>query len=100
VTYGGKETTGTSLFLYGMSWGLRNGLLKEKQYRPIVDRAWKALQNECVHADGFLGYVQGTGKEPKDSQPVTYTRVPDFEDFGLGCFLLGASEYYLLVSWK
>lgn len=100
VTYGGKETTGTSLFLYGMSWGLRNGLLKEKQYRPIVDRAWKALQNECVHADGFLGYVQGTGKEPKDSQPVTYTRVPDFEDFGLGCFLLGASEYYLLVSRK
>lgn len=100
VTFGGKETTGTSLFLYGMSWGLRNGLLKEKQYRPIVDRAWKALQTESVHADGFLGYVQGTGKEPKDSQPVTYTRVPDFEDFGLGCFLLGASEYYRLVAGK
>ena len=27
-TYGGKETTGTSLFLHGMSWGIRNGILK------------------------------------------------------------------------
>ena len=42
--------------------------------------------------DGFLGYVQGTGKEPKDSQPVTYDKVPDFEDFGTGCFLLAGSE--------
>lgn len=100
TTYGGKETTGTSLFLYGMSWGLRNRILKGKQFRPIVDRTWKALQTESVHADGFLGYVQGTGKEPKDSQPVTYTRVPDFEDFGLGCFLLGATEYYRFVAGK
>ena len=100
TTYGGKETTGTSLFLYGMSWGLRNRILKGKQFRPIVDRTWKALQTESVHADGFLGYVQGTGKEPKDSQPVTYTRVPDFEDFGLGCFLLGATEYYRFVTGK
>ncbi|MBR5656271.1 MAG: glycoside hydrolase family 88 protein [Prevotella sp.] len=100
TTFGGKETTGTSLFLYGMSWGLRNGLLKKKQFQPIVDRAWKALQTESVHADGFLGYVQGTGKEPKDSQPVTYSRVPDFEDFGLGCFLLGATEYYRFVVGK
>ena len=100
TTYGGKETTGTSLFLYGMSWGLRNRILKGKLFRPIVDRTWKALQTESVHADGFLGYVQGTGKEPKDSQPVTYTRVPDFEDFGLGCFLLGATEYYRFVAGK
>ena len=98
ATYGGKETTGTSLFLYGMSWGLRNGLLKDKLYRPIVDKAWKALETESVHADGFLGYVQGTGKDPSAGQPVTYTSVPDFEDYGTGCFLLGAAEYYRLLK--
>ena len=98
ATYGGKETTGTSLFLYGMSWGLRNGLLKDKIYRPIVDKAWKALETESVHADGFLGYVQGTGKDPSAGQPVTYTSVPDFEDYGTGCFLLGAAEYYRLLK--
>ena len=98
TTFGGKELTGTSLFLYGMSWGIRKGLLKSKQYRHSCDKSWKAIQDECVHEDGFLGYVQGTGKEPKDSQPVTYTKVPDFEDFGTGCFLLGTTEYYRLIT--
>ena len=45
---------------------------------------------------GFLGYVQGTGKEPKDGQPVTYKSVPDFEDYGVGCFLLAGTEVYKL----
>ena len=98
ATFGGKETSGTALFLYGISWGLRKGYLKEKTFRPVADKAWKAMATEALHKDGFLGYVQGTGKEPKDGQPVTYNKVPDFEDFGLGCFLLGAVEYYKLIS--
>lgn len=98
ATYGGKETSGTALFLYGISWGLRKGYLKEKAFRPVADKAWQAMKAEALHRDGFLGYVQGTGKEPKDGQPVTYDKVPDFEDFGLGCFLLGATEYYKLLG--
>lgn len=98
VTYGGKETTGTSLFLYGMSWGLRKGYLKEKVYRPIVDKAWEAMAKDAVHKDGFLGFVQGTGKDPSAGQPVTYDKVPDFDDYGVGCFLLGATEYYKLLG--
>jgi hypothetical protein len=61
-----------------------------------VTKAWNALVTESVHPNGFLGYVQGTGKEPKDSQPVGYDTVPNFEDFGLGCFLLAGSEMYKL----
>lgn len=92
TNFGGKEITGTSLFIYGMAWGLNEGLLDKKKYLPVVTKAWNAMANEAVHKNGFLGYVQGTGKEPKESQPVTYDREPDFEDFGLGCFLLAASE--------
>ena len=90
--FGGKELTGTSLFVYGMAWGINNGILDKKTYLPIVAKAWNAMVKECLHTDGFLGYVQGTGKEPKDSQPVNYTHQPDFEDYGLGCFLLGGTE--------
>ena len=50
----------------------------------------------CLHDNGFLGYVQGTGKEPKDSQPVGYDVEPDFDDYGLGCFLLAGAEVYRL----
>ena len=96
--FGGKETTGTSLFVYGLAWGINHGLLDKAEYLPIVEKAWHAMVKEAVHDNGFLGYVQGTGKEPKDGQPVTYDSVPDFEDFGIGCFLLAGSEVYKLAE--
>ncbi len=93
-----KETSGTALFLYGISWGIRQGLLKADIFRPVADRAWTAMVKDAVHADGFLGWMQGTGKDPSAGQPLSYNRIPDFEDYGTGCFLLGATEYYKLLS--
>lgn len=100
ANYGGKELTGTSLFLYGMSWGMNHGILKAKQYKPACDRAWNAMVKDAVHQDGFLGWVQGTGKDPSAGQPLAYDKVPDFEDYGTGCFLLGAVEYYKVINDK
>ncbi len=94
--YGGKEVTGTSLFIYGMAWAINQGLVDRAEYLPAVTKAWNAMATEAVHPSGFLGYLQGTGKEPKDGQPVTYDSKPDFEDYGEGCFLLAGSEVYKL----
>ncbi len=94
--FGGKETTGTALFVYGMAWGINEGLISKKDYMPVVMKAWNALLTESLHTNGFIGYVQGTGREPKDGQPIGYDKVPDFEDFGLGCYLLAGSEVYKL----
>lgn len=92
--FGGKETSGTALFVYGMAWGVNNGLLSKEVYMPALLRGWNAMVKDAVHKNGMLGYVQGTGKEPKDGQPVGYSKVPDFEDYGLGCFLMAGSEVY------
>lgn len=94
--FGGKETSGTALFTYGFAWGVNNGILDKKQYRSAIARAWNAMVKDALHPNGMLGYVQGTGKEPKDGQPVAYNHIPDFEDYGLGCFLLAGSEVYKL----
>jgi unsaturated rhamnogalacturonyl hydrolase len=94
--FGGKELTGTALFTYGMAWGVNNGIISKKKYLPVILKAWNAMAKESVHTNGFLGFVQGTGKQPSDSQPVTYDRVPNFEDYGLGCFLLAGKEVYKL----
>lgn len=94
--FGGKELTGTALFVYGMAWGIRHGALDRDRFLPVVLDSWNAMVKECVHDDGFLGFVQGTGKEPKDGQPLGYDVEPDFDDFGLGCFLLAGSEIYRL----
>lgn len=96
--FGGKETTGTALFVYGMAWGINNGIISSKKYMPVIEKAWNAMSKEAVHDSGFLGYVQGTGKQPSDGQPVSYTSMPDFEDYGLGCFLLAGSEVYKLAK--
>ncbi len=96
--FGGKEATGTALFVYGMAWGINQGILPARRYLPAVEKGWNALAKESVTPSGFLGYVQGTGKEPKDGQPVTLTSLPDFEDYGLGCFLLAGTEVWKLAQ--
>lgn len=96
--FGGKETTGSSLFIYGLAWGINNGYLPSKKYQPVITKGWNGLTKDAVHINGFLGYVQGTGKEPKDGQPVTHVSVPNFEDFGLGCFLLAGTEVFKNVA--
>jgi unsaturated rhamnogalacturonyl hydrolase len=90
--FGGKEVSGTSLFIYGFAWGIRMGYLDATTYMPAITKAWNVMNTEAVHPSGKLGFVQGTGKEPKDGQPVSYTSTPDFEDYGLGCFLLAGTE--------
>ena len=98
TNYAMPETSGTALFLYGMAWGMRMGYLSPQVYRPVADRAWTAMVRDAVHHDGFLGWMQGTGKDPSAGQPLSYTRIPDFEDYGTGCFLLGATEYWRLLN--
>ncbi len=91
TNFGGKETSGTAMFTYAMAWGINNGILKSRKYKPIVEKAWTAMVNEALHSNGFLGYMQSTGKEPRDGQPLSYDKIPNFEDYGLGAFLLAGS---------
>lgn len=95
--FGGMEVTGTSLFVYGMAWAVRHGYVKAEEYMPVITKAWNSMIKNAVHQDdGMLGFQQGTGKEPKESQPTLYDKIPDFDDFGIGCFLLCGSEVYKL----
>ena len=94
TNFGEKETSGTALFVYGIAYGINSGILKREIYLPVIQKAWNAMTKESLHENGFLGFLQSTGKEPKDGQPLTYDKIPDFEDYGLGCFLLAGSEVY------
>jgi len=95
--FGGPESSGTAFFVYGMAWGINHGYLKKWKFLPCVVKGWEALSEKALHENGFIGYMQGTGKEPKSSQPVGYDTMPNFEDFGLGAFLLAGSEVYHLA---
>lgn len=96
--YGGKETSGTVFFTYGMAWGINHNLLDSATYYPCVANAWNGLVNSALHSTGSLGWVQSSGSKPADGQPLSYDKMPDFDDFGLGGFLLAGSEVYKLAK--
>ncbi|MGF1724785.1 glycoside hydrolase family 88/105 protein [Photobacterium nomapromontoriensis] len=79
------ESSATSLFCYGLAWGINNGVLDRVTYLPVVEKAWAALET-CIHDDGMIGWVQLPAFNPRDVK---------FEhniDYGAGAFLLAASE--------
>jgi unsaturated rhamnogalacturonyl hydrolase len=94
--FGGKEVTGSALFVYGIAWAINQDIISKKEYLPVVMKAWNAIIKEALHTDGFIGYVQGEGTGPKDSQPVAYDTDSGYDDLGLGCFLLAGSEVFKL----
>lgn len=85
----GYETSGTAFFTYGYLWGINNKILDEKKYKPIVDKAWRYLTEIALQENGKVGYVQPIGERADQHKNVG----PDTTaDFGVGAFLLAASE--------
>lgn len=91
----GRETSGTALFTYGYLWGMNNGLLDKATYQPVVDKAWKYLTTIALQEDGTVGYVQPIGENARQHKNVGPQTTADF---GVGAFLLAASE--MVKSYK
>ncbi len=83
--YAGPEVSGSALMTFGMAWGVNEGILDAKVYKPVIAKAWAGMLKH-VYADGRLGGIQQTGAEPAPFKPTaSYT-------YGVGGFLLAGSE--------
>ncbi|MCR4029700.1 glycoside hydrolase family 88 protein [Flavobacterium panacis] len=91
----GPETSGTAFFTYGFMWGINNGYLDKKTYLPVVQKSWSYLTTFALQPDGTLGYVQPIGEKAIPGQVVDKNSTADF---GVGAFLLAASEVYRYVK--
>ncbi len=85
----GRETSGTAFFTFGFMWGINNGILSKSEYGEVAEKGWNYLANIAVQEDGSLGYVQPIGERAIPGQEVD---VKSTADFGVGAFLLAASE--------
>lgn len=85
-SYPGGEASGSGFYTYALAWGINNNLLDRETYLPVVEKAWKGL-NELVHQDGKVGWVQPMGADPRANFSSE-----SWEVFGTGAFLLAASE--------
>jgi len=79
------ETSGTAFFVYGLAWGVNQGLLKDARYASSARRGWDGLAR-AVGPDGKLGWVQQVGYAPD------HVAAGDTQLYGAGAFLLAASE--------
>ena len=86
----GPETSGTAFFTYGMLWGVNNGFLSKKEFKPVISKAWKYLTKTALQANGRIGYVQPIGEKAIPGQVVDANSEANF---GVGAFLLAACEY-------
>lgn len=90
-SYPAAETSATGLITYALVYGLNTGLLTEAEALYPVIKAWNSLCN-AIHDNGKLGWVQPIGQDPKTiTRDMTAT-------FGVGAFLLTASEMYRLLE--
>jgi Predicted unsaturated glucuronyl hydrolase involved in regulation of bacterial surface properties, and related proteins len=99
----GPETSGTDFFVYGLAWGIRKGLLDSATYSAAMQNGWGWLSGTALQSSGLLGYTQSTGDRPCTEDPsaaghLSNTRLANFDDYGVGGFLLAGSEVYQLAS--
>jgi len=91
--YPTPETSGSSFFIFGLAWGINNGILDKDTYLPAVTKGWNAMAS-YVTEDGMLGYVQPIGAAPGKAWP------DKTEVYGTGAFLSAGSEIYKLFGGK
>lgn len=87
ASYPAPETSATALITYALAYGINNNLLEKERYEEPLKKAWMHLLS-VVDEDGKLGWVQPIGADPK-SVTADMTAV-----YGVGAFLLAASEMY------
>ena len=79
------EASGSGFFVFGLAWGINQGLLDRDTYWPVVERGWAGLQT-CLMPNDGVGYVQPIGFAPDQFGPTTQ------QDYGTGAFLLAGAE--------
>jgi len=93
------EATGTAMFVYGITWGINNGVLDKDPYEQVVLKAWSWLTKRALHPEGQLLYCQPSGNWPcsvnRDNETDFKNHV---EAHGVGPFLMAGTEMYKLVS--
>jgi rhamnogalacturonyl hydrolase YesR len=91
----GPETSGTAFYTFGLLWGINNGIFSMEEYGATAEKAWNYLANTALQSDGRVGFVQPIGENANPNQTVSATSTADF---GVGAYLLAASEMLKMAT--
>ncbi len=79
------ETSSSALFLAGMAWGVREGVLGAATHWPAVERGWNAILTR-IDEHGAVSVVQPFGEAPVNFDPRSR------ETYGTGAVLMAGAE--------
>ncbi len=91
ASYPNPEMSATAFFVFGLAWGVDNGLLDKAVYLPAVVRGWKSMVSS-VWPDGKVGFIQPVGADPR---AVTREMT---EVYGVGGFLMAGTQLYKMAE--
>jgi rhamnogalacturonyl hydrolase YesR len=95
AAYPAPESSGTSLFTYGLARGIQLGYVDSATYLPVVQKAWTWLRTKALRSNGVVGYVQGPSSHPSQYQPISSTAT---SNYGVGMFLMAGVEASKLTA--
>lgn len=87
------ESSGTAFYVYGLAWGVNNGLLDYATCGSVIESGWASLC-ERLTPEGKLINVQPVGHGPEGFDPNTSVI------YGTGAFLSAGSEVLKLSRSK
>jgi len=93
VGYPTPETTGSSLFCYGIAWGINSGILDKNEYLETVEKSWQCISQMALHPNGLFGYCQPVGAQPERNITPNST-----SDFCVGQFIMASVEVAVLAK--
>ncbi len=92
-----REETATAMLLTAMARGIRLGWL-DQSYRPIVDRAWRALSAHVVGDGTVIDVCTGTGSGPTQRYYFDRQAITGADDRGGAMALLASMEMAELLG--
>ena len=91
-----REESVTAMTLTAMARGIRLGWIDSRTYRPLVDRAWRALAAHITEDGAIIDICTGTGSQATLRQYLDRPAISGFDDRGGAMGLLGAIEMHEL----
>ena len=90
-----REESATAMVLTAMARGVRLGWL-DKTYRPVIDRAWRALAAHITEDGGIVDICTSTGAGPTRRYYFDRAAIDGPDDRGGAMALLASMEMYEL----
>jgi unsaturated rhamnogalacturonyl hydrolase len=91
-----REESVTAMTLTAIARGIRLGWLDSRIYRPVVDRAWRALAAHITEDGAIVDICASTGSQATLRQYLDRPAISGFDDRGGAMGLLAALEMYEL----